>query len=503
MPQGLSAGMQGYSEQMVPVQTASPQQTTSGPVVLHRFASPEHAAIGDAASQNATLDIDLGGGDKLTYGQMVALAGDYFGSLDKIRDLAKTPDGQARLKWTRWWALNLGSEPPLDEAVKRQVKDDYYSLATKNMSHFAAGGTAKSHYEEMHKQALGAAFTSGATGDAVKWADAMATEAFSNHYLTDMFSAGHVRTPRTEIKDWYQEHYPDSPARFVTHLARWMTNDLDRRKDIPSWLPNARVESGIHDRVNALGGTALESMSIGDLVSLSLHDRDNEGLNVISDVNAAGNPVSGGYHWRAVGDNHLGDATKEAAETKTMATAAVRASLSELDMAKESGLRATQGRCVPPAQLAQAMEKAITGLQPYLAEKFIPREDIMNRPEVGKGSDPAGSGEAIDWRWGQMDEIAKAAVDHVIKTTVADTLRSKQGEVAAPTGIQHVQILLLSADLHVRAAFVAFCDHLASSGILVLEAALASPAQAPEPFPETVDAGVDATQGAKNQAAGQ
>ena len=61
---------------------------------IQRFASDEHRDLGVAASGGATLDIDLGDGDKLTYGEMVALAGDYFGSLDELRRLADSPAGE-------------------------------------------------------------------------------------------------------------------------------------------------------------------------------------------------------------------------------------------------------------------------------------------------------------------------------------------------------------------------------------------------------------------------
>ena len=491
---------------VAPIPASPAGGANAGPVPLQRFGSPEHQDIGNQASGNATLDIDLGGGDKLTYGQMVALAGDYFGSLDEIRSLATTPEGQARLKWTRWWALHTGDEPALDSAVKKQVKDRYYTLATQNISHFSAGGTAKSHYEEMHKQALDAAFASGANSDQAKWSDAMATEAFSNHYLTDMFSAGHVRTPRAEIKDWYEKNYPDSVGKFVTYVAHWITGNLDTRGDIPFFIPNSWIEGGIRAQVLELGGSAVESMSIGDIVSLSVHDRDNEGLYVVSDADASGNPVGGGYRWRAIGDNHLGDATKEAADTKAMAVAAVRASLGELTTVKDAGVQAAQGQCLPEAELAKAMDTAVAALQPYGAEKFIPREDITNMPEVTKGNDPNGGSGTIDWRWGQMDDIAKAAVDQNAKTTVAGTLRGKQGEVAPPDGIKralYVGMPVIGPDqesavaplltLHVRDAFIAFCDYLQAQGIAAIETALTTPAQPPAPIPDAPDGGADAT----------
>jgi hypothetical protein len=470
---------------------------------IQRFASDEHQKIGDEASGGAALDIDLGDGDKLTYGQMVALAADYFGSLDELRQLATTPEGRARLRWTRWWALKIGSEPPLDDTVKKQVRDRYYQLAAANISHFSAGGTARSEYERVHQQALAAAFAAGATDDERKWPDAMTTEAFSNHYLTDMFSAGHVRTPRSLIKEWYTQRYPDSVGQFVTYTAHWMTTSLDQRGDIPAVVPNSYVEGEIRAKILELGGTALQGMSIGDIVSLALHDHDNEGLNVVSDADASGTVVAGGYHWRAIGDTHLSDNTSEARATKAMAEAAVQASLNELAAARLMGAQFSHGQCLSETELETGLRNAMATLQPFAAERFIPREDpdTGNVPVVNDANAPTGTG-AIDWRWGNLDDIARQAVDHEVKTAIANTLRDKAPEVLPPDGIKHVVIPaewlpglgpdmapggVPIFDLHVRVALLDYCSYLQGEGIHAVELALVSPAQPPAPVP---DAGV-------------
>lgn len=67
-------------------------------ITLSRFGSAEHNAIGADASAGAGTDIELGDGERLTYGEMVALAGDFFASLGQMRALATTPQGQAELR---------------------------------------------------------------------------------------------------------------------------------------------------------------------------------------------------------------------------------------------------------------------------------------------------------------------------------------------------------------------------------------------------------------------
>ena len=251
--------------------------------------------------------------------------------------------------------------------MKAQVKDRYYALAAANISHFSAGGTARNSYEVGHQQALASAFIAGASGDAARWSEAMMQEAFCNHYLSDMFSAGHVRTPRAAIKTWYSEHFPNSVPQFITYMAHWMTSYLDRIGDIPWYCPNPRIEAGIRAQIRELGGSAVDSFSLGDIVSLALHDKDNEGLNVVSDADPVGN-LPGGFKWRAVGDAHLRDASPESRGTQEMVTAAMRASLAELSIIRDSGQVAAHGVCLSPEELDSATANAIAALQPFSAK---------------------------------------------------------------------------------------------------------------------------------------
>jgi len=127
------------------------------------FNTPEHRQIGQASAWgDSKSDIDLGGGDKLSYAEIVAL-GDYFGSFEEIRDLARTADGLDKLRWTRWFAFREGSEPPLDEGMKKEIRDRYYKLAAGNVAHFSAGGDALATYRQYHGSAMKLAFRSGAT----------------------------------------------------------------------------------------------------------------------------------------------------------------------------------------------------------------------------------------------------------------------------------------------------------------------------------------------------
>jgi hypothetical protein len=196
---------------------------------IARFEPGEHKKLGDDAAGGEGLEIDLGDGEKLSYGDIVAL-GDYLGSAGEIRDLASTPSGRQKLRWVLYFStLRGGEEPELPKDEKTAIKQRYYKLAGGNLGHFSAGGTAMDAYEQGHGVALGLAFDAGVAGEAAKWSESLTEEAFCNHFLTDMFSAGHVRTPRTEIKEWYMARFPDATSRFAGYAAARVISNLGRR----------------------------------------------------------------------------------------------------------------------------------------------------------------------------------------------------------------------------------------------------------------------------------
>ncbi len=441
---------------------------------IQRFGSEEHRQLGAEASGNATTDIDLGDGTHLTYGEMVALAGDFFGSLAEIQALAATPAGQEELRWARWQALHSGSEPDVSQGAKDRVMDRYYRLAARNISHFSAGGTARTEYQNYHTQALRQTFLAGANENLATWGSAITTEAFGNHFLTDMFSAGHVRTPRAAIREWYQANFPNSVDQFVNYAADTITETMDRNGDIPWYWPNSSVAGRISTRIRALGGSAIDSFSLGDVVSLAYHDHDNVGLGVVSQVDAEGNQVDGGYHWTAMGDSHLA----ESPITRQMTVAAVRASLTDLELMRVAGQQAAGNACLTPEALNDAFELALPAVQPFAAEAYIPQ------------ADPTAGNAYMSWEWGAMNAEMRTAVDHAVKNEIANSLRGKASGVPEElrftrTGSEDPEG---AVRLRVRQAFNAFCDHLASDGIAAIENAMNAPAS---PLPdEQLDAGI-------------
>src|SRR3954454_11609662 len=61
---------------------------------VQRYEGPEHAAIGNVTG----MQIDLGNGVVLDWGQVVAIAGDEVGTEDELREWVTTDTGKARIR---------------------------------------------------------------------------------------------------------------------------------------------------------------------------------------------------------------------------------------------------------------------------------------------------------------------------------------------------------------------------------------------------------------------
>jgi subtilisin family serine protease len=440
---------------------------------LAEFAGSEHQAIGDAGSSRAMTAIAYGPrSTPLIFGEVVAMAGDYFGSYSELSELSKSGRGRDELAWARWRCLKLPatSEPRVDEALKKRVIDRYYALASQNVSHFSAGGTGAQHYMNWHAQAMDSALSAGRGSDEGAWRVAVGKEAFGDHFLTDMFSSGHVRMPRAAIRSWYLREIPDSTERFVRYMAKFLYDRLQATDRLPTiaellwWITRREIA----EKIGHLGGEALKSFSLGDIVSLALHDFDNRGLDVVSTVDATGRAVTGGYRWRAVGDSHLTGTGKTGADTQRMATAAVAISFRDLSRIRDAGKRLGTGQMAGPAR-ADAIKRALAG-KLFPALDYVPKEDPSSRANVplarATGRSP------LEWRWGQLGDVLYREIDRAVKDTIASELADKVSGVEDPAdGPAGVKI-------HgIRPALGAFVKHLKDDGINVLHNAMGRPAR--------------------------
>src|SRR6185312_4114565 len=87
----------------------------------------------------------------------------------EMKDLAESPAGRLELAWARWHCLGLSAqcvaEPAAAPERKKAVRDRFFSLASRNISHFSAGGTAQMAYVQGHLQAMVDAFNAGLNAD--------------------------------------------------------------------------------------------------------------------------------------------------------------------------------------------------------------------------------------------------------------------------------------------------------------------------------------------------
>ena len=249
------------------------------------FGTIEHRAIGDAGTLRyivhgvqknrpaKTAKLDLPNGNKLSFGEIIGLAGDFYGVVgepisegatqqDRERrfnaafgTLAVAPDTpvvideeyapsrnmqymsqiimggpmkdlesalaqmQAEGKPpSEAWAVVNGEDERLEirfnkltggtARIKYQLaiphyQGKYMKLAIENFDHFNAGmHAAYRSYAAGHAEAMRAAQKAKQSGSQETLMLAYAKEAFAQHFLTDMFSAGHMRTPRNELQDF-------------------------------------------------------------------------------------------------------------------------------------------------------------------------------------------------------------------------------------------------------------------------------------------------------------
>lgn len=339
---------------------------------VQRFDSDEHLKIGDGAAEPGAAKpqtVQLAADYSLTYGEMIAMAGDYFESIAQMRSMAAVAgtgsNTRGELEFVRWSEVrkmkNGGPDgKKWDATAEASATRRYYDLKGRNASHFpnpakgdesrpasdkaedgektrerlqwdglvpgmveitgdANAGTA---YRKGHVQALVEAYFAGMEGKPIDFA--MAAEAFSAHFLTDSFSGGHLRTKRTDIGTHWDTKLPMFNYNLKGYIAQKLAQELSAGKvysaDLayhgPPW------DEGTLQIVTKL----IDSkgfISFGEVVSGAIHDFDSKrGVRVTVE----------GKDARMFGDAALGQGDEEQA-----AVQAVNASANEVSYAWAMG----------------------------------------------------------------------------------------------------------------------------------------------------------------------
>jgi hypothetical protein len=386
----------------------------------------EHREIGDTASGGALVNV---GGEWpqerfwLGYGDVMALSGDYFTprpparvrdhgraggdalAADDLFGVARVPGAEGTQPGTRDEIVCALRVMTIDEAfvdarfepggqfagfdfgrggsasaVERRVRDRYLMLAATNDDHFVAPGgitherrpatpapfgSAVVAYRRLHQLALEQACRLGRSrGDL---SQAMAREAAAQHFLTDAFTAGHMRTPVALIRRYWHARYPA----FWENLQRRVAADTATTLRELAWALRRLPTRFVHDTTfSALKRrtSRYPELSVGDFLARLFHDWDNA-------------------HGLAIdtGDVVFGDGHVDQGATRTLALSAVRAGIDDVQAAYElgaAGARATGER------LYRAV-RCVTGAPAdrFVAETKIPRPSVANPAQNWRAPD--------------------------------------------------------------------------------------------------------------------
>jgi hypothetical protein len=200
--------------------------------VTKPFEGGEHLWLGNEGTARATRRLgaeDFGlfkrmhSPQELTYGEIVAFSGDFYASPTDLFHEQPAPlpwlwerndldDVLKALKRELTWielppAHRKTSYPDQNVALWWNAKQ-YVELALQNNVHF--GWHNQLAYVQWHEAALKLAARAARETDnqakSLLWREAVYTNGFADHFLTDGFAAGHVRTPAAQIRRWAGEN---------------------------------------------------------------------------------------------------------------------------------------------------------------------------------------------------------------------------------------------------------------------------------------------------------
>jgi hypothetical protein len=403
---------------------------------LQRFVGSEHEELGNTLH----TDIDLGHGITLTWGQVLAIAGDEIGTVGELLGDPDTEAGRHRLGASLLNAEVKGPVAPAlapSDAEKKAHYNVYALLALENADHFPDSGRAMAAWGRHHAKAVDLALSAGLAGDRHAMNVAYAWEAFGQHFLTDCYSGSHIRTPRAQIIDWYQAWAPRIVDRLIAGLKSRLVEDLVREASSQTAAPDAylrkykiepEVGPAIDDAIkNQAGGVAAFArwlgLGIAGAISGTIHDADGAaGVEVASDDH----PDS----WLAYGDGKL----KSSPVSFAQAAKAIAVAKAEVDRAYAIGVE--EGKKAPrtaPADktLAGARARVAAEIAPPFTSlaKFIPRPMSERKPGTEWAYKPV-----PEWHWGKMGWKFAESVDKYIQAEVGGKLREK----LASAGIKDV-----------------------------------------------------------------
>lgn len=382
----------------------------------------EHRAVGDAASRGAL--VNLGGACAqeqfwLSFGDVTALSGDYFrpgpsvsGRDDIYADaddhigtlfsLARIPGARGARPGTRDEIICALRVMTVDEVfvdprfevggeyahfalgregrdVERRVRDRYLILAATNDDHFVDPGgithdgvsgsvrfgSAPRAYRHLHEIALEEACRLGRVdGDP---SQALAREAAAQHFLTDAFTSGHMRTPVAQIRRFWRARYP---AFWEDLRGRVAADTVATLREL-AWAIRLIPENFLYDATLAAVRRRTDpypQLSVGDFLARLFHDWDN----------THGLTIDGGAV--VFGDGHVHEGA-----TRRLAVAAARSGIDDIEVAFELGAAGSRLTSEPLYRAVRAATGANDRL--FRPESMIPRTSALNPAQNWRAPD--------------------------------------------------------------------------------------------------------------------
>lgn len=245
------------------------------------FASGEHLWLGGAGAANACAELRgegvivdatlfqsiprLKSPQRLSYGELVALSGDFYGSpealyeekpsalpwlyesndLDDLRKLFGS-----ELQWIEQRQKGRGPDSYPDNNIRMAWNAKaYVELALANTDHFGWHNLVA--YVRHHTAAL--TLAKRAKGEENEtFQRALFVNAFADHFLTDGFAAGHIRVPRAEIREWakklgYSEKLAGALSKLLHDQDGHVTSVHSKTEDTRPEKDGLRVKNAAGD----------------------------------------------------------------------------------------------------------------------------------------------------------------------------------------------------------------------------------------------------------------
>ncbi|MGB7520366.1 MAG: DUF4157 domain-containing protein, partial [Spirulinaceae cyanobacterium] len=415
---------------------------------IQRFESNEHKEMGDqgtADNKGNPKKIKLGKEPnqlEVTFGDITAMAGDFFGSVDEIKQLAEKPgDGknQANTMDEIKYVLSVKihktkKDEDYGKDVVKAATGRYYKLAGSNVTHFtnpdAGDGTLSfeqkankrkrdedgkpildqngktitinnaGSYRENHLSAIAEAVKAGQEGSSLD--NAMLYEAFASHFLTDAYASGHIRTPRASISEWWNPRVP----MFWHNLKLWMAENIAKHMNDNSVAAPLTVQvlweksqATINEMIEKKG---IPALTFGDAISGAVHDMDNEEGVTVTVGNELVNLVGDGQ----VLDEHNRDLV-QGVDTAKKAEAGVKASLKDIQNAYAAGKagESDEAKVIESLKLADGL---------FCAEQLWPKALPDN--------DARQTNKTLNWQVETVEELFK---DNRMKQALAHFANEK------------------------------------------------------------------------------